>query len=153
MRGGVRAACMRRMDVRHRFTITTGTSTTGTTGQAVQRRENAHPLRHFILKMINLPRQARQTLRNAEKEAFPAGVTWTTTQALVIPQLRKSGQPEPNILVVGAFLLTCGRLTLASAYTVPLLIFGELLVVSGAATCFTITSSLLSQAVPSDQVR
>ena len=81
------------------------------------------------------------------------GVTWTTTQALVIPQLRHSGQPEPKILVAGAFLLTCGRLSLAFAYSVPQLLLGELLVVTGAATCFTITSSLLSQAVPADQVR
>ena len=81
------------------------------------------------------------------------GVTWTTTQALVIPQLRHSGQPEPNILVAGAFLLTCGRLSLAFAYSIPQLLLGELLVVVGAATCFTITSSLLSQAVPADQVR
>jgi DHA1 family tetracycline resistance protein-like MFS transporter len=81
------------------------------------------------------------------------GMTWTTTQALVIPKLRQRGQPESKILVAGAFLLTCGRLTLAFAYSVPQLLFGELLVVSGAATCFTITSSLLSQAVPADQVR
>jgi DHA1 family tetracycline resistance protein-like MFS transporter len=81
------------------------------------------------------------------------GMTWTATQALVIPRLRHHGQPESRILVTGAFVLTCGRLALAFAYSVPQLLFGELLVVSGAATCFTITSSLLSQAVPADQVR
>ena len=80
------------------------------------------------------------------------GVTWTTTQAFIIPALRKSGQPEPTVLLCGACLLTAGRLTLAFAYTVPMLLFGELLVVSGAATTFTISSSLLSQSVPPDQV-
>lgn len=56
------------------------------------------------------------------------------------------------MLLCGAALLTCGRLTLAFAYTVPVLLLGELLVVSGAATTFTISSSLLSQFVPPDQV-
>lgn len=80
------------------------------------------------------------------------GVTWTTTQALLIPALRRSGWPEPTMLLAGSGLLICGRLTLAVAHTVPVLLLGELLVVSGAATCFTISSSLLSQAVSADQV-
>jgi hypothetical protein len=45
------------------------------------------------------------------------GITWTTTQAFIIPFLRQSGKPEPTVLVCGAALLTCGRLTLAFAFT------------------------------------
>eukprot|EP01051_Picozoa_sp_SAG22_P017098 SAG22_NODE_2559_length_2444_cov_1.907036_2_plen_188_part_00 len=75
------------------------------------------------------------------------GVTWTTTQALLIPLFRKH-LSEPSLLLAAACSLTAGRLTLAVAYTVPLLMVGELLVVTGAATCFTIVTSLLSQAAP-----
>ena len=55
-----------------------------------------------------------------------------------MPSLRKAGHPEPTLLLLGSFVLTCGRATLAFATTVPHLMLGELLVVTGAATCFTL---------------
>ena len=61
--------------------------------------------------------------------------------ALIVPSLRKAGHPEPTLLLLGSFVLTCGRATLAFATTVPHLMLGELLVVTGAATCFTLVRS------------
>ena len=46
-----------------------------------------------------------------------------------MPSLRKAGHPEPTLLLLGSFVLTCGRATLAFATTVPHLMLGELLVV------------------------
>lgn len=58
-----------------------------------------------------------------------------------MPSLRKAGHPEPTLLLLGSFVLTCGRATLAVASTVPHLMLGELLVVTGAATCFTLVTA------------
>ena len=74
------------------------------------------------------------------------GIMWTTTQGLVLPTVKKANWPEPVLLICAAAMTTGGRIVLALAATVPQLMLGEVGVVVGAATTFTLLSSLLSQA-------
>ena len=59
------------------------------------------------------------------------GVTWTVTQAGLLPAARGWGRlPELKLLLAAACSLTAGRATLAFAHTIPTLLVGELLVES-----------------------
>ena len=86
------------------------------------------------------------------------GCLWTITQGFIIPQLKnimdenkkknnKSNMSEENLLIMGVGCIFIGRLILAFAYVWPFLLLGELFVVGGAATGFTLLTSKISQLV------
>ena len=99
------------------------------------------------------------------------GMCWATTQGVLVPWAKARQQQlmqkvgsagvdgevgsaravaalEFSFLRWTTSVLVLGRLTLAAAYTVPLLLLGELLVIVGAGFSFTLTTSLLLAAAP-----
>ena len=77
------------------------------------------------------------------------GFVWASTQGVLVPWLnRSSALPDYQILRWATTSLCLGRLVLAAAYAWPWLLVGEVLVVVGAATSFTLLASETSKAVP-----